>query len=860
MNHPHASSMDSVNKLEFHVRQLSTRSVTLFPTRAQVARELANVQLKPGTNEITVFGITPTTDRDSVRVETATTSGLAISDVLVESLPNRDIWEDIYPSDPDCDSDSDDDDAWDKSFRWERAPELQEAYRKEDHLCDMMEAASEKIKNAEARLKYLDAYAKTLDRKRNVSVAEELEAYKRERAKLHEDIVDGKRESRDADRARTRQTRKIEDLKDEYKIAQAKASKAWDRQRKPKTKAREQRARQRMERAKERARICREQEDFWPKMCYAVRITIEAASALTPGCSRRASVATTIDVDVTKQDDGDVSSSSPSPLTCDLLLSYVTSSAHWTPSYDLKLSTTNNTAALSFEAELYNATSETWSNCRVSLSTSQATYSGLDDAVPELAPWRLGLAGNDRYFGRNDNAHQQILRSNKECESVAKWKQQRQRQADTQRPRGDMFGRPRDPPEDSLFGCDRGGVMPEAFPTFGGEAEDIYKKNLFGTPPMRALAPQPAGAIPAAKSMAAPGASLDMMATRSDVLQRNINQVLERGEQMGGSLGNGMDISRAGNGMDVSRAGNGMDSSRAGGLFGTAGAGGESSDEDDDDDGSNSRTGSVVEETGMTTTFDLPGLKTLAPKHSSTKSHVARTTFTGVAYSHTVVAKYKPVAFLQARLRNTSRMTLFRGRAGLTLDGSFLGKATLSRCSPGADMTLSLGIDPAVKVAYPKPAVCRGTGGLFSKENTWVYTRSVLLHNTRGAGAGAASRGGPSHSAASAVSITVRDQVPVSEDDKLRVEVLAPQGLTPGGGVVAAGSAGPETRDGSGSGSGSGVSGSGRDWGRAAASLKRDGEVKWEVSLKAGRAVRLALEFGVAFPTGTWPYNDDREQ
>lgn len=38
--------MDAVNKLEFHVRKLPTRSVTLFPTRAQVSRELASVQLK----------------------------------------------------------------------------------------------------------------------------------------------------------------------------------------------------------------------------------------------------------------------------------------------------------------------------------------------------------------------------------------------------------------------------------------------------------------------------------------------------------------------------------------------------------------------------------------------------------------------------------------------------------------------------------------------------------------------------------------------------------------------------------------------------------------------------------------------
>ncbi|KAL3960600.1 hypothetical protein ACCO45_005717 [Purpureocillium lilacinum] len=805
MNPSHTPNMDAVNKLEFHVRKLPTRSVTLFPTRAQVSRELASVQLKPGTNEITVLGLTPTADRDSVRVETA--SSVAISDVLVESLPNRDIWQDIYPSDSESESDDHDDD-WEAPFRWDEGAELQAGRRRLEHLRDALDLANEKIANAEARLKYLDAYGKTLERKRSVPVADGLDAYKQERAKLHDDIMEGRRERRDADRAVTEHARDLDSLVCKDGVAERKARKAWERDRKPKTQAKEKRARQRMERAKERARIRREREDFWPKFCYAVRITIEAGAAFTPGSSRRASVVTT-DVDVTKLDGteaGDVSS----PLSCDLVLSYVTSSAYWTPSYDLKLSTTNNTGALSFEAELHNATSETWSNCRVSLSTSQATFSGLDDAVPELTPWRLGLMSQNPHFGRTDIA-QQILRSNKELESTAQWKEQRQRQTDAQRPRVELFGREQDrfSARQEAYAAARLQLQEEQDGDDGNQfqqrssVKQMFKKKAWAPPPPPPMpAAAPARALPAAKSRAAPGASLDSMAMQSGALQRNISQVLERGEKMD-SLGGG--------------------------------------------------------ETGMTTTFDLPGLKTLAPKHTSTKSPVARTTFTGVAYSHTVVAKYKPVAFLQARLRNTSRMTLFRGRAGLTLDGSFLGKATLPRCSPGADMTLSLGVDPAVKVAYPKPGVRRGTAGLFSKENTWVYTRSVLLHNTRGAAAGghshsSASPPPSSSSSSSAVSITVRDQVPVSQDDKLRVEVLTPQGLSLGGGVVAAGSAGLEARDGPGSGAG------GRDWGRAAASLKRDGEVKWEVSLKPGRAVRLALEFAVAFPTGTYPFNDDREQ
>ena len=124
---------------------------------------------------------------------------------------------------------------------------------------------------------------------------------------------------------------------------------------------------------------------------------------------------------------------------------------------------------------------------------------------------------------------------------------------------------------------------------------------------------------------------------------------------------------------------------------------------------------------------------------------------------------------LKAKVKNTSKMTLFRGRAGLTLDGSFMGKTTIPRCSAGEAFTVSLGVDPAIKVTYPKPAVRRAAGGVFRGDSNVVYYfRSVTLHNTR------ASSGRP-------VSVLVVDQVPISQDDKLRIGVLTPLSLVLGG-------------------------------------------------------------------------------
>lgn len=38
--------MDRSNKLEYKIRDLGTRAVTLFPTQAQVTREIKDVRLK----------------------------------------------------------------------------------------------------------------------------------------------------------------------------------------------------------------------------------------------------------------------------------------------------------------------------------------------------------------------------------------------------------------------------------------------------------------------------------------------------------------------------------------------------------------------------------------------------------------------------------------------------------------------------------------------------------------------------------------------------------------------------------------------------------------------------------------------
>lgn len=81
------------------------------------------------------------------------------------------------------------------------------------------------------------------------------------------------------------------------------------------------------------------------------------------------------------------------------------------------------------------------------------------------------------------------------------------------------------------------------------------------------------------------------------------------------------------------------------------------------------------------------------------------------------------------------------------------------------------------------------------------------------------------------------DQVPATEDEKLKVELVHPRGLVLGGAEIPTGAQDGNSRE-------------GRDWGKAVASMKKAGQIMWNVSLRAGKGAKLTLEYEVSLPAG----------
>lgn len=76
------------------------------------------------------------------------------------------------------------------------------------------------------------------------------------------------------------------------------------------------------------------------------------------------------------------------------------------------------------------------------------------------------------------------------------------------------------------------------------------------------------------------------------------------------------------------------------------------------------------EESGMTTTYEVPAFKTLAPSWSLGKHKIAKIDFKSIIFSHIVIGKLRQVAFLKARF--TQRQQDHSAQRVSRLDGRWL--------------------------------------------------------------------------------------------------------------------------------------------------------------------------------------------
>ena len=669
---------------------------------------------------------------------------------------------------------------------------------------------------------------------------------------LHEHLEAYRRARKDAYGIRTASERKLNDLNDEHaKLVQDHKHIAKDVERQHRAvKKAKHRLLVKQKLAKEaklkaQHRLREERSQFWPRKVFQVVLTLDKNWDLTPKSSRRGSIDSQM-----KQAVQPVLRDSPSTISpgsslvqhsgqISLSLSYSTHAASWSPRYDLSLSPPGRSDTITYHAEFSNQTSESWRDAKVILSTSQTSFQSLSEPIPTLPPWQIRLSklGTSTTDDEALVSRHELAFKHKGSHSAVKNSEESRH---------------------ALFGVE-GSSLPN------GPATAF--KNIFNEEPNQHNHQHQREFIAQQQQFQQQQFQQQQFQQAVQHAAQQQPQYYQRAQhhQSAQHLGQAPPQQQVQQMQPLIFTSLGVPQIQPQGMSvgsGRAFPGSQHSDLDAEtptsDDLNMSFEESTWEETGLTATYDVPGLRTIPPSNTTRRHKIASVVLQDVRRSYILVPKLREAAFLQARLQNSSSITLLRGPAGLTLDGSFLGNITLPRCSAGQPFSLNLGVDPAVRVGYQKPTVHHRQSGIFQKEGSGVYARAITVTNTK--------NNAP-------VEGIVLDQVPVSEDERLRVEICQPKGLRAEGDRVACGTM-LEGVFGDGDGNNIGArkvevvgtraqettrSTTGRPLRdeqpsksstEAIAVLKKGGEVCWEFKLGMGKAMRLALEYETRYPSG----------
>ena len=749
--------------------------------------------------------------------------------MTVELIPNPDNYDELYPEESEesedeaSESEDESEPETDKERHEATSAKIEELQRE-------LKLSSDAMAASRSRLLLLESLMGKIEKPDAEVITSSVEQYRVERKKIYE-------EQAELEIATTKATEEIEAIKLKQEKLDRPTLKAKEKARKEKEKikqkAREKKWKEKKEKQKAKAKLYEERSRFWPKKVYKVVLSLDANSGFTPASSRRGSIDSLAKTPATPTKQvATQSSTSSSTNSCQvsLCLQYVTSSASWVPHYDLIINSPSSSGTIVYRADFYNTTSETWKDSKVILSTSQTSFQGLGEEIPFMHPWYIRLQKGSR--GDNDiiySALEKKSRAEQKNKAISKGGEQnrawlfgldgkivpgfeRFQDAHTIMPQS-MLQAPQRPQ-----GMLQALQQPQTVSLFGSSRNDQVTGGLFGS------------------SSANVGAAAHAGLRFGAVNQQQQQSVPPPPMPSTAAPGEQARLSRK--------------------VYGDPDFDAEY-DSDGDDEG---RTivpteaalafqESAWEESGLTATYEVPGLRTIAPSLTARRHRITTVDLKDISLSYTCVPKLRTAAFLKAAIKNTSHFTLLKGLAGLTLDGSFLGNTYLKRVSAGESLKLPLGVDPAIHVSYARPGVRKNLGsGFINKEDSWVYTRSCTLTNSK-------TTGSPAY-------IMVIDQVPVSEDERLKVDILAPRGLDKEGDKVKAGEAITVASLDSGKsstrastysldsvrGKVDGGKKTNESWGRAVATIKKAGEVGWEVWLEPGKTVRLVLEYETRFP------------
>lgn len=124
-------------------------------------------------------------------------------------------------------------------------------------------------------------------------------------------------------------------------------------------------------------------------------------------------------------------------------------------------------------------------------------------------------------------------------------------------------------------------------------------------------------------------------------------------------------------------------------------------------------------------------------------------------YKHYAVPKLEKEAFLLAEIKDYSKYNLLPGEANIIFEGMYIGKTVINPNQTSDTLNLSMGRDKKISIKREKVVERSGTKFLSGlKAQTFTYETTVRNNKKE------------------AINLTLKDQVPVSTDKEIQVELL----------------------------------------------------------------------------------------
>lgn len=168
----------------------------------------------------------------------------------------------------------------------------------------------------------------------------------------------------------------------------------------------------------------------------------------------------------------------------------------------------------------------------------------------------------------------------------------------------------------------------------------------------------------------------------------------------------------------------------------------------------------VTVEVGATSvTFVTSGKQSIKSDGSEEKVVILSSDFS-IALQYASVPMRQPYAYLTAKIKNETEVPFLAGEAHVFLDGNFVAVSKIKPVAPTEEFSVSLGIDENLRVEYKLVKEFEKEGGnLFSKKSivkSFEYQFKITNFKK------------------TTEEITVWDQLPVSQSEQLKVNLIEP--------------------------------------------------------------------------------------